>query len=638
MKQQEKRGYIFTIAFTVIALITMVSYSFAVFFSNAVSDMQAVGQSSLSKEKEDLEGYLLKGMDVLQVTAITAEYMMKQGATSEELEAFLLEESARYMEDIDENFTGIYGLFQGTYLDGIGWVPDEDYNPKEREWYIAAQEAGGSPTIVSPYLDAQTNTVMISVSQLLYDGDSVISLDIVMDEIQNIIEDVPLGDKGYGFIVDREGLVVAHSHVGEKGKNYLEVENKKPLLEKVYKGDHHPFELEIDGEKCTVFTDVVMDDWYVTLVVQNSKLYHEVLQILVQNIIVCLAVISLIVIFCTLNFRKLVWHMKETERSKQAMEQLSETAMRTLARTIDAKDRYTNGHSRRVAGYAMELARRMGKSEEEQKKIYYAGLLHDLGKIHIPDAIINKPSRLTDEEFSVIKLHSVSGYHILKDMKEQPMISQGAKWHHERYDGKGYPNGLEGDNIPEVARIIGVADAYDAMTSNRSYRQALPQEKVRHEIENGMGTQFDPQVAALMLEMIDEDKEYTMRQTSEYRKRILLVDDGIVNQKIVEEILEDNPQYSVHRRSSGEEGVAFVKETKADIILLDVMMQGIDGFETYGQLRKFTDAPVIFLAEDKDIETISKAYEMGVEEYLIKPFMPEALKEILYSILLGDAD
>lgn len=184
-----------------------------------------------------------------------------------------------------------------------------------------------------------------------------------------------------------------------------------------------------------------------------------------------------------------------------------------LSEAVDAKDRYTSGHSKRVAEYARMIAARMGKSKEEQEDIYYAGLLHDIGKIRIPDEIINKPGKLTDEEYDIIKIHPVAGYNILKGISDDGYISSSAKHHHERYDGKGYPSGLAGNDIPESARILGVAESYDAMASNRSYRKALPQEVVRSEIEKGKNTQFDPVVADIMLNMIDEDKEYKMRQT-----------------------------------------------------------------------------------------------------------------------------
>lgn len=183
----------------------------------------------------------------------------------------------------------------------------------------------------------------------------------------------------------------------------------------------------------------------------------------------------------------------------------------TLVNAVDAKDPYTNGHSNRVALYAREIAKLDGKSEAYQDRIYYIGIVHDIGKIGIPDSILEKPGRLTDEEFGVIKTHSVQGAEILSDTTEMPWIMTGAKWHHERYDGKGYPDGLAGEAIPEEARIIAVADAYDAMTSDRSYRSGMDQKKVRTIIEEGKGTQWDPHFADIMLEMIDHDKDYRMR-------------------------------------------------------------------------------------------------------------------------------
>ena len=186
--------------------------------------------------------------------------------------------------------------------------------------------------------------------------------------------------------------------------------------------------------------------------------------------------------------------------------------VQALAEAIDAKDTYTNGHSGRVADYAKEIAKRYGYTKEQQEEIYMMGLLHDVGKIGVSDAVINKPGKLTDEEFDQIKTHPVMGERILKKIREMPKLSIGARWHHERYDGSGYPDGLAGENILEEARIIAVADAYDAMTSHRSYRDVLSQEIVRGEIEKGKGTQFEPVFADIMLQMMDEDTEYNMRE------------------------------------------------------------------------------------------------------------------------------
>ena len=158
------------------------------------------------------------------------------------------------------------------------------------------------------------------------------------------------------------------------------------------------------------------------------------------------------------------------------------------------------------------IAELYGKSDKECREIYMASLLHDVGKIGIPNHIINKEGKLTDEEYAIIKTHPLIGAKILEKIGQASYISIGAHYHHERYDGKGYPEGLKGDDIPEIARIIAVADSYDAMTSKRSYRDSLPQDVVRNEIVKGRGTQFDPRFADIMLQLIDNDKDYTLRQ------------------------------------------------------------------------------------------------------------------------------
>ena len=199
---------------------------------------------------------------------------------------------------------------------------------------------------------------------------------------------------------------------------------------------------------------------------------------------------------------------KEHERN----ERLSMQVVKTLAGTIDAKDKYTNGHSSRVAEYAKMIAKRAGYNERALDEIYMMGLLHDVGKIGVPDTIINKPSRLTEEEYETIKTHSMVGYGILKNITEMPKLAIGARSHHERYDGTGYPEGLKGTDIPEEARIIAVADAYDAMSSRRSYHSVFAQEYIKSELKKGRGTQFDPEFADIMLAMVNEDVGYTMRE------------------------------------------------------------------------------------------------------------------------------
>ena len=203
---------------------------------------------------------------------------------------------------------------------------------------------------------------------------------------------------------------------------------------------------------------------------------------------------------------------QEVLQQQEKLERISMQIVTALSGAIDAKDTYTNGHSTRVAEYSREIAKRAGFATKEQNDIYMMGLLHDVGKIGIPDSIINKPAKLTDEEYGVIKNHPVMGAKILENITEFPQLTVGTRWHHERYDGKGYPDGIVGEEIPQEARIIAVADAYDAMSSRRSYRDVLAQEIVRKEMEKGKGTQFDPVYAEIMLKMIEEDTGYQMRE------------------------------------------------------------------------------------------------------------------------------
>ena len=186
-------------------------------------------------------------------------------------------------------------------------------------------------------------------------------------------------------------------------------------------------------------------------------------------------------------------------------------AIGALSAAIDAKDAYTSGHSSRVAEYSKMIAKRAGYSDAKQDEIYMMALMHDVGMIGVPGAVLHKPGRLTPEEYEQIKKHPKSGADILKSIDSDPKIGICALQHHEKYDGSGYPAGLKGDEILEEARIVAVANAYDAMSSDRIYRQRLPQQEIIGEFKNGMGTQFDPKFAEVMLAIIEEDKDYEMR-------------------------------------------------------------------------------------------------------------------------------
>ena len=196
---------------------------------------------------------------------------------------------------------------------------------------------------------------------------------------------------------------------------------------------------------------------------------------------------------------------KLAEKNEQ-IQRITLQTVSTVAHALDAKDGYTQGHSNRVSVYAVALARELGLSEEEVENIRNVALLHDIGKIGIPDSVLNKPARLTDEEYDMMKQHPAVGGEILKEIDTIPGVEIGARYHHERYGGGGYPEGLQGENIPYIARIIAVADAYDAMTSNRVYRSHLSEDEVINEIERCSGTQFDPVIAQATLRLLKEGR------------------------------------------------------------------------------------------------------------------------------------
>lgn len=215
--------------------------------------------------------------------------------------------------------------------------------------------------------------------------------------------------------------------------------------------------------------------------------------------------------------RQLNLQKRELELAKLQVQMGNETIM-AIARTVDARDVNTSNHSIRVSEYSVAIAKQIGYSEEEQENLRKAALLHDIGKIGIPDNILNKPGKLTDEEYATMKTHVLVGGEILKDFSLIPHIQEGAMYHHERYDGKGYCKGLSGENIPEYARIIGIADAFDAMTSNRVYRKKLDMDYVLGEMKKGCGTQFDPRFVKIFLELLEEGVINPMKSLDEAKK------------------------------------------------------------------------------------------------------------------------
>lgn len=207
---------------------------------------------------------------------------------------------------------------------------------------------------------------------------------------------------------------------------------------------------------------------------------------------------------------------QELSDANDKLEQAYMESIETLRYTVEAKDPYTKGHSDRVAEYSVLIGKYLNLSEEELKTLKIGGLFHDIGKIGVPDSILLKESRLDDEEYSQIKNHPLIGVHILSNATIFQDIIPIVKHHHERFDGKGYPAQLSEKDIPYLARIVSIADSFDAMTSKRSYRNALPLEVVKNEFLKNIGTQFDPEIGMVFLDLLDHHYDEILNIQNQY--------------------------------------------------------------------------------------------------------------------------
>ena len=226
-----------------------------------------------------------------------------------------------------------------------------------------------------------------------------------------------------------------------------------------------------------------------------------------------------VAIIIALNVYFIKYRMAKIIERENEYKEITLEAIEAIARTIDAKDAYTNGHSKRVGIYSREIARALELSEQEIENIYYIALLHDIGKIAIPENILNKPGRLTDEEFEIMKSHTTAGAKILEGISTIPDIVAGAKYHHEKYGGGGYPTGIKGEEIPFIARIICCADCYDAMATKRVYKEPYTKEKIISEFERCKEIQFDPHIADIVIKLIKEDRlRYGTEEKKNYKK------------------------------------------------------------------------------------------------------------------------
>lgn len=318
----KRRNLVFTLVISFILMVLLVVFTARVIFRTAFTSVQELGDDKAVAISADLENYLDTAKSVLWLAADTVDHMVEKGATNEEIVEYITKESTNTEEQFDESYTGIYGVIRGEYVDGVGWVPPEDYDPTSRDWYKTTVAGNGDVIIVSPYVDAQTGNVIISVGRSLSDNRNALALDLTLNGVQDVVEDIQINGSGYGFVLNNDGMVIAHHDNSENGKNYSSDSKHEELYKMITETKKGNFVTEIDGEKCTVFVDQVMKQWYLVIVTKNSDLYHAPMSLLVVSIVITFIVFLLISIFYIIGYRSerkffvRLEEMKENERKK----------------------------------------------------------------------------------------------------------------------------------------------------------------------------------------------------------------------------------------------------------------------------------------------------------------------------------
>ena len=311
-------------------------------------------------------------------------------------------------------------------------------------------------------------------------------------------------NKGYTIYYKLDGV----------DKSYVKVDNGVSNISYTnLKGGNYKFHVYVLDEDNQMSNTIDIS-------LSKTKKVHEHVTFIILIVLLSLFLIIGAIVF---YFRR---KMKQSLKRQLEYKKITLESIEAIARTIDAKDVYTNGHSRRVGYYSREIAKAMNLPEKEVENIFYTALLHDIGKIGIPLKIINKPARLDDEEFAIMKTHTTKGGKILKDISTIPGIVEGAMYHHEKYNGTGYPTGLKGEEIPLNARIICCADCFDAMATKRSYKEPCSKEYIISEFERCSGTQFDPEIAKVVIKLIEEDKFKTIIDNDSQNNDIISEEEG----------------------------------------------------------------------------------------------------------------
>ena len=335
-------------------MICMVIYTTRMISNVSTANIREVGEDRISASAAELENYLGTAKSTLWVSADTVDHMIRSGASVQDVLDYITVETQNQKDHFDVNITGLYGYVLGEYIDGLAWVPPENYDPTRRDWYRSAIEANGEAVIVSPYIDAQTDDMVISISRMLSGGAGVISVDFMMNHIQEIISTLQVKEKGYGFIVDRNGLLIAHRDEEKRGRHLTDEEANLDLFDRICAVENGSFEFTAGREKSTAFVRQITDQWYAVVVIDSSELLAEVRQQLIINVLICTAIFGLVIFLYMISrstedrYSRRIEEMR-IEEQKQAYE------AKALKLEKEAADRANQAKSDFLASMSHEI-------------------------------------------------------------------------------------------------------------------------------------------------------------------------------------------------------------------------------------------------------------------------------------------
>ncbi len=335
-------------------MVGMVLYTSRAITNVATDNIHEVGEDRISAAAAELENYLGTAKSTLWVTADTVDHMLRTGASVEEIAAYIIEETNHQKQQFDMNITGFYGYVRGEYIDGLSWVPPENYDPTRRDWYRQAIAAGGEATLIAPYVDAQTNALIISISRMLSGGTDVVSVDVMMNHIQEIVSSLQIKGKGYGFIVDRSGMLIAHRDEERRGKYLTEEEDKLALFDQILETENGYVKLRDAPVQSTAFVRKITDQWYMVIMIDDPELMAEIWEQLTINVVICSVIFGLIIIFFLIGHRTEINYSLRIE-ALRAEEQKQAYEAKALKLEKEAADQANQAKSDFLASMSHEI-------------------------------------------------------------------------------------------------------------------------------------------------------------------------------------------------------------------------------------------------------------------------------------------